>query len=53
MNAIVLYVELAFATAVVLAPGWLLARALGVRSVSAALGWSLALVFAALAVTLL
>ena len=51
MTAIVLYAELAFATGVVLAPGWLLARALGVRSVSASLGWSLALVFGALAVT--
>ena len=47
----ILYLELAVATGVVLAPGWLLARALGVRSVSASLGWSLALMFAALAVT--
>jgi len=51
MTAIVLYVKLALATGVVLAPGWLLARALGVRSVSASLGWSLALLFGALAVT--
>ena len=48
---VVLYVKLALATAVVLAPGWLLARALGVRSVSATLAWSLVVVFAALAVT--
>ena len=48
---VVLYVKLAFATAVVLAPGWLLARALGVRSVAATLAWSLVAVFAALAVT--
>jgi len=48
---ILLYLKLAFATAVVLAPGWLLARSLGVRSVSATLAWSLAVVFAALAVT--
>lgn len=51
MIAIELYVRLAFATSVVLAPGWLLARSMGVRSVSASLGWSLALVFGALAVT--
>jgi hypothetical protein len=48
---ILLYLKLAFATAVVLAPGWLLARALGVRSVAATLGWSLTVVFGALAVT--
>jgi hypothetical protein len=51
MTAIELYLRLTFATGVVLAPGWLLARALGVRSFSASLGWSLVLVFAALAVT--
>ena len=50
-SVILLYLKLAFATAVVLAPGWLLARSLGVRSVSATLAWSLAVVFAALAVT--
>jgi hypothetical protein len=46
-----LYLRLAFATAVVLAPGWLLARALGIRSFSATLAWSLVVVFGALAVT--
>jgi hypothetical protein len=46
-----LYLKLAFATAVVLAPGWLLARTLGVRSVSASLAWALVVVFGALAVT--
>ena len=51
LTVIFLYLKLAFATAVVLAPGWLLARALGVRSVSATLAWSLAVVFGALAVT--
>ena len=51
MTAIALYVKLALATGLVLAPGWLLARALGVRSVAATLGWSLALPFGALAVT--
>ncbi|MEP7224829.1 MAG: hypothetical protein ABI783_07720, partial [Actinomycetota bacterium] len=51
MTAIELYLRLTFATGVVLAPGWLLARALGVRGFSASLGWSLALIFVALAVT--
>ena len=46
-----LYLKLAFATAVVLAPGWLLARTLGVRNVSASLAWSLVVVFGALAIT--
>ena len=46
-----LYLELAFATAVVLAPGWLLARTLGVRSVSACVAWSLVAVFGSLAIT--
>ena len=45
--------RLALATAVVLAPGWSVARALGVRSVSATLAWSLAALFGALAVTFL
>ena len=48
-----LLVQLVFGLAVVLAPGALVARALGVRRVSAALAWSLALVFAAIAVTFL
>ena len=45
--------RLAVATAVVLAPGWALARALGVRSVSATLAWSLVALFGTLAVTFL
>ncbi len=45
--------RLALATAVVLAPGWAVARALGVRTVSATLAWALAVVFGALAVTFL
>lgn len=48
---VILYVKLAVATAVVLAPGWLLARTLGVRSVSATLAWSLVVVFAGLGLT--
>jgi Family of unknown function (DUF6541) len=48
---VVLYLRLAFATVVVLAPGWLFARALGVRSASATLAWALAAVFGALVVT--
>ena len=51
LTVIILYLKLAFATAVVLAPGWLFARTLGVRSVSATLAWSLVAIFGALAVT--
>ena len=51
MNALELYFRLAFAIALLLAPGWCLARALGVRSVSATLAWSLTLLFGALVVT--
>jgi len=46
-----LLAQLVFGLAVVLAPGALLARTIGVRGASATLAWSLALVFAALAVT--
>jgi len=45
--------RLALATAVVLAPGAVIARALGVRGASATLAWALAAVFAGLAVTFL
>jgi len=41
------YLRLAFGTLVVLLPGTLVARALGQRLLSAALGWSLAAVFVA------
>jgi hypothetical protein len=51
MSAAELYVRLAFATAAVLAPGWLLARALGVRAAAASLAWSLTLLFGALVLT--
>jgi hypothetical protein len=51
MNALELYFRLAFATALVLAPGWLLARALGVRSVAASLAWAMTLLLVALAAT--
>jgi hypothetical protein len=51
MNPIEVYAELVAATALVLTPGWLLARAVGVKSFSASICWSLALVFAALALT--
>ena len=44
-------VQLVFANVVLLLPGALVARALGVRSVSATLAWSLALIFGALVVT--
>jgi len=48
-----LLVQLVFGFAVVLAPGALVARALGVRRLSATVAWALAVVFAALAVTFL
>ena len=51
MSGLWLLLQLVFGLAVVLAPGALLARTLGVRGVSATLAWGLALVFAALAVT--
>ena len=51
MSGIALLLQLVFGFAVVLAPGVVVARALGVRRVSAAVGCSLALVFVALAVT--
>lgn len=51
MSGVLLYVRLAAATAVVLAPGWAIARALGVAGVAATLAWALGALFAALAVT--
>jgi hypothetical protein len=51
MSDAFLLARLALATAVVLAPGWAIARALGLRGISATLSWSLAIVFGALAVT--
>jgi hypothetical protein len=48
VNAVELYLRLAFATGLVLAPGWLAARAIGLRGVSSALAWSLTLLFASL-----
>jgi hypothetical protein len=50
VSNILLYLRLLGATAVVLAPGFALARALGVRGMSATLAWSLTLLFGALAV---
>ena len=47
----ILWIRLAFATAVLLAPGVLVARALGRRGVAAAFAWSVALVAGALALT--
>ena len=51
MSDVWLLLQLVFGFAVVLAPGAILARALGVRGAAAALAWALVLVFAALAVT--
>ena len=47
----ILWLRLAFATAVLLLPGVLVARALGRRSASASLAWSVAVVAGALALT--
>jgi hypothetical protein len=51
MSSLLLLLRLALATGVVLVPGWLVARALGVRGASATLSWALVVVFGALAVT--
>ena len=51
MSGVLLYVRLVVAAAVVLAPGWLIARALGVRGVAASLAWGLVAVFVSLGVT--
>ena len=51
MSDVGLLLRLAAATALLLAPGWLLARALGVRGAAATLAWSLVLIFGALAST--
>jgi hypothetical protein len=53
MSDVWLLVQLLFGIAVVLAPGVVVARALGMRSLSAGIAWALVLVFAALAVTFL
>ncbi len=50
MSGLLLYIRLAAATAVVLAPGFLVARALGLRGVAAGLAWALGVIFAASAV---
>ena len=51
MTSILLLLRLALATAVVLTPGWIVARAVGVRGASATLSWALVAVFATLGVT--
>ena len=51
MSDVGLLLRLAGATALLLTPGWLLARALGVRGAAATLAWSLVLIFGALAAT--
>jgi len=53
VSNISLYFRLGLATGLVLAPGWALARALGVRSLAATLAWSLTLLFATLGITFL
>ncbi len=51
MSSILLLVRLTLATGVVLLPGWIVARAVGVRGASATLSWALVVVFGALGVT--
>jgi hypothetical protein len=51
VSDVLLLARLALATAVVLAPGWAVARALGLRGASATVVWGLTLVFGALAIT--
>jgi hypothetical protein len=46
-----LYLRLAAATAVVLAPGWAIARAVGVRGIAATVAWGLAAIGVALTLT--
>ena len=50
MSSVFLLVRLALATGLVLAPGAIAARAVGVRSTSATLAWGLGIVFAAMTV---
>jgi hypothetical protein len=50
MTSIFLLIRLALATGLVLAPGAIAARAVGVRSTSATLAWGLGIVFAAMTV---
>ncbi len=51
MSSVLLLARLAVATGLVLAPGAIVARAIGVRTTSATVAWGLAIVFGALAVT--
>ncbi|MCY7303711.1 MAG: hypothetical protein LH654_11910 [Thermoleophilia bacterium] len=53
MSSLFLLLRLAAATAIVLAPGAILARAVGVRSTSAALAWGLGVIFATMGVVFL
>jgi hypothetical protein len=50
MTAVELYFRLAFATGLVLSPGWMLSRAIGLRGVAATLAWSLTILFGVLVV---
>ncbi len=50
MSSVFLLVRLALATGLVLAPGAIAARAVGIRSTSATLAWGLGLVFCAMSV---
>jgi hypothetical protein len=51
MSAVWLYLRLVVAVALLLAPGWLIARALGVRGLAATLAWGFLAIFVGLGVT--
>jgi len=51
VSSLLLWLRLALATGVVLWPGFVITRAVGTRGTAAALSWSLALLFGALALT--
>ena len=53
MSSLLLLIRLALATAIVLAPGAVVARAVGVRSTSATLAWGLGAVFGAMGIVFL
>jgi hypothetical protein len=53
VTGVLLYLRLALATGVVLAPGWAIARAVGVRGLAATVAWAFTALFVALAITFL
>lgn len=53
MSDVFLYARLAVATGVVLAPGWVIARAFGLRGAAGVVSWTLVALFGAMTVTFL